>query len=194
MGLLGTSAGLLLGLIFAPATGGTSVLLSTMAGGVAGHVAEKIRDDVKKDEALAQGRSEGHRDGYRQGQIDAAKKFAAFLEQDDNMKIGAFALGIHIAHLDGEFSEEEADVITEALGSPDSSLLKPHIRSAYKEIMDCNPDFETIQEDYLDGLTSEQIIAMDIFVKDVIEADDNVTDEEVAFFKNEWEPYVKYRR
>lgn len=110
------------------------------------------------------------------------------------MKIGAFALGIHIAHLDGEFSEEEADVITEALGSPDSSLLKPHIRSAYKEIMDCNPDFETIQEDYLDGLTSEQIIAMDIFVKDVIEADDNVTDEEVAFFKNEWEPYVKYRR
>lgn len=168
--------------------------LGALLGGLLTHGADMILGNKNLDKAHAQGREEGHKDGYRQGQVDAASKFAELLEQSDSMKKGAFAIGVYVARIDGDISDEEADKITDALGHLDSPFIEPQVKATYKEILETTPDFETIKNKYLNCLTVEQLNAIDAFIKDIIKIDSVVEEEEESFYKEQWIPYLNARK
>ena len=127
---------------------------------MSGHM---TREDVQHHFELKDTYSEG----VRQGNLEAAKKFAALLEQSDNIRIGAFALGYHVARLGGN-SDEKLGVIVDALGMPDSSLLSEYVRSKNNKIIRGNPSFGEICSDYLDSLSVEQLKSIDGFLQEII--------------------------
>lgn len=136
-------------------------------------------------------REEGFQIGYRQGIIDAAKKFANILEQNDNMRIGMFAIGYYVAKL-GDNSDVKCDVIVEELGKPNSSAISAYVRSENSKIIRDNPSFEEICNKYLDSLNAEQLKSVDNFLQEIINAGGSSTSEK-NFYQNKWTPYLERR-
>ena len=136
-------------------------------------------------------REEGFQNGYRQSNVDAAKKFAALLEQSDNMRIGSFALGYHVARL-GDGANEKLGVIVDALGEPNSFALSPYVLSENKKIHDSKPSFDEIRRKYLDSLNIEQLKSIDGFLQEIINAGGS-SESEKNFYQNEWQNYLNRR-
>lgn len=192
MGLFRFVGGALIGTVLAPVTGGTSLLAVAAASGTAAHLAGKENDKAK----AAAAREEGFKQGVKQGNIETAKKFSALLEQSDRMKIGAFALGLHITTLDSRDTDEQLGVIVDYMGRPDSTLLTNYVRSENAKIIRNRPNFITIKNDYLNYFSIEQLKSTDTFVKDIIHAHSNgePSYNERNFYINDWCPYLNYRR
>lgn len=192
MSLFRTIGGALIGVVLAPATGGTSLALCALGGAVTANVAGAISDDNMKDEARRKGHEEGYNHGYKAGNNDAAKKFGALLEQSENMRIGAFAIGYYVARVDGsDIPDDELTVIVDALGRPDSKIHSDYAQLEMKKIMEIAPRFEYIRDTYLHRLNKEQLSAIDDFVREVIKADGKIADEERYFYNNQWKPFLK---
>ena len=148
---------------------------------MSGHM---TREDVQHHFELKDTYSEG----VRQGNLEAAKKFAALLKQSDNMRIGAFALGYHVARLGGN-SDEKLGVIVDALGMPDSSLLSEYVRSKNNKIIRGNPSFGEICSDYLNSLSVEQLKSVDGFLQEIINTGGSSVNEK-NFYQNKWQNYL----
>ena len=142
----------------------------------------------ERDEALIQ---EGFQNGYRQGNVDAAKKFAEFLEQSDNFRIGAFAVGYHVARR-GDNLNAKLGVIVDALGAPDSPILSNYVRSENNKILCNKPEFAEICTKYLKSLNTEQLKSIDNFLREIINSG-GASVNEVNFFNNLWKSYLKQR-
>ncbi|MBR3747692.1 MAG: hypothetical protein IKP64_06200 [Selenomonadaceae bacterium] len=132
-----------------------------------------------------------HENGIRVGELIAAKKFATLLEQSDNMRIGAFALGCHVARLGGN-SEEKLGVIVDALGEPDSFALSKYVRSENSKIIRDEPAFGEICNRYLDSLDNEQLKSVDGFVMEILNVG-GTSPSEKSFYQYEWTPYLNRR-
>ncbi len=157
---------------------------------IPGGFAISLAQETKKayDESL---RKEGHTQGVHEGELMAAKKFASLLEQSDNMRIGTFALGCHIAKL-GNNSDEKLGVIVDALGEPNNFVISEYVRSENSKILREKPSFKEICNRYLDSLNAEQLKSLDGFLKAIINAD-SISSAEKNFYQNEWTPYLERR-
>ena len=149
------------------------------------------RKDVQQQIEVHKAHKEGFEAGYRKGNTDAVKKFAALLEQSDNFRIGAFAVGYHVAKLGGN-SNDKLGVIMDALGEPDSKLLTNNIRQENSKILSDNPTFVEICNNYLDSLSIEQLNSIDSFLVDIINAGDSSA-QELNFYNNDWKEYLTRR-
>ena len=145
------------------------------------------REDVQHQLEI----KKAHEEGYRQGNVDAAKKFAALLEQSDNMRIGSFAIGYYVAKLGGN-SDEKLGVIVDALGDPNSFALSDYVRSENNKILRDNLRFDEICNKYLDSLNAEQLQSVDNFLQEIINAG-GATYVERSFYQNEWTAYLNRR-
>lgn len=130
-------------------------------------------------------------EGVHKGELMAAEKFTALLEQSDNMRIGSFAIGNHVARLGGN-SDEKLGVIVDALGEPNSFALSDYVRSENNKILRDNLRFEEICNKYLDSLNAEQLKSVDNFLQEIINAGGSSTSEK-NFYQNKWTPYLERR-
>ncbi len=193
MGLFRFAGGALISMVLAPVTGGTSLLAVGALGGLAAHTLGAAQDEEEKAAARHEGEKQGYDNGYRAGNIDAAKRFATALQNNDNLRFGAFALGLHIAALDGEIHDDEITTINNTLGSPDSSIYKPYVKAELKKIIDTRPGFSVIIHQYIGSLDFDTLLLLDEFVQEVINADGYVDASEKEFYEDEWEPFMASR-
>ena len=131
------------------------------AGLATGTLAEAIgsdNDKARERRALEQ----GYKNGFTAGEISAAKKFAEKLERDNNFRFASFALGFHVSKLAGN-PFDKVSVIVGALGNPNSKLLDPYVRSENKKIIDSDPTFYQMKENYLSKLSGEDLKLIDEF-------------------------------
>ncbi len=195
MGLFRFAGGALLGIALAPVTGGTSLLAVGAASGAAAHVLGNMRDEDERNAARNEGRNEGFENGYRQGSIDAGARLADIIENDDNLQIGAFALGLYVSNLDDDIDDEEIAVITEQLGAPDSTFHKDYVRNQLNQCINNigGYDFNWICENYLNKVDNSKMSILADFVKEIVLADDVVSPEEEHFLDYQWDPYLRRR-
>lgn len=195
MGLFRFVGGALIGIALAPVTGGASLLAVGAASGTVAHVVGGWSDEDEKNAARREGRSEGYKHGYQEGGSDAAERLAQILENDENIQIGAFSLGLYISNIDGIVDDGEIAVITEQLGSPDSTFHSEYVRS---ELNKCvknigGYDFDWICTNYLDNVADDKFDLLIRLVNDVIMADNQISPEEQSFLADQWYPYLRGR-
>ena len=186
MGIFRFISGVTLGIALAPFTGGGSLLTAGL-GLTTGTLAEAIGSD--NDKAIERRALEqGYKNGFTAGEISAAKKFAEKLERDNNFRFASFALGFHVSKLAGN-PFDKVSVIVGALGNPNSKLLDPHVRSENKKIIDSDPSFYQIKENYLGKLSGEDLKLIDEFLDDVVNEGD-YNSSVSNFYNNEWKNYL----
>ena len=154
---------------------------------VAKYVKKKVHD-----EPVEKAQKKGFEQGERKGSIETAKKFAARLVADDNLKIGVFALAVYVANKDFIISEEEKTTIEKYLGRPDSVINKT-VSDELKNICENVPNFQEIRDKYLDEFSNDDLENINLFIMDVINADSIVSAEEDMFLREEWNPYLEQR-
>jgi len=150
-------------------------------------VTYELRDDVHERRKY----NHAFQEGYDKGSYDTVKKFAAELERNDNFRFAAFSLGMLIAKLSDE-QEQKLNVIVDALGYPNSPLLKSYVSAEYDKITRERPTFYQIKEKYLKNLPSEDLILIDNFLKAVVEAG-SYNASCSNFYSNDWKNYLRSR-
>lgn len=195
MGLFRFVGGALIGYLLAPVTGGASLAAVAIASGTAAHTVGKWMDEDEQDAARREGRKEGYQHGYRQGCVDTSSKLAEFLEGNDNLRIGAFALALHVGKIDGELSAEETDYIIEQLGNPGSPFVSDYAKNKIYEMLNDSKIcyFSWICDKYLDSIDNTALQTINDFILGLIRVDDVFSPEEKRFLKNKWEPYLRRR-
>ena len=131
--------------------------------------------------------------GLRKGHIEAARKFARELENNDNFAIGTFAIAFHVAHIDGSLSDNKIDTIVEMVGPPDSSLLSPYTRSENSKNLEAPLSFSDICTKYLNSLPHDKLEKIDMLIKNIMTADGTMNDNSIKFYNGTWIPYIRSR-
>lgn len=188
MGLFRILGGAAAGFLLGPA-GGLGLAVTTILGGLGAEVAGQISDDDMETKA----RMEGYENGFKEAEVATAKKLAAVLEKDDDLKKSVLALGICVANIDNVIVDEEKEEIQLMVGQLDSSLVSEKLKQDYKKILEEKPNFAKVKREYLINVSDEHLRELDTFVQDIINADGKVTKEEEHFYKDEWIPYMKER-
>ena len=170
----------------------TTTGLAALSGTVMTYKAVKGMHDSAVDEA----RREGYQYGLRQGNIETAKKFEQkfkeYLEKSDANKIATWALGVHVANLDG-IEDEELSVIYKKLGDPNSNLVSPYLRNQYMAIYEKCPRFGEVKAKYLNMVDTEFLVELNEYVNQIILSDQMISPEEKDFLEYEWYPYLQSR-
>ena len=108
--------------VAAPVAG---VVAASVAGGVVAASATKdYKDNI---------RQEGYEVGFREAEVETKKKFIKLLKEDDNLRLGVFALSLHVAKLDG-LDDSEMEYIEKEIGRPDgtaNSKLRDRFQSIW---------------------------------------------------------------
>ena len=152
--------------------------------------------DKKIDDYGREKFEQGVRHGVKKGNIETAKKFAERMEYEDGLKAAALAVAVYVANLDGKINEDEVAVVESALGAADSQFANDNLKEKFAKALDevnAGMDFNTIKTKYLDLLAVIDLKLIDELVKEVIEADDDVSCQETDFLQNEWNVYLKKR-
>lgn len=182
MGLFGFIGKVAVGTALAPFTGGAS-----LAAGLAAATAHEYITDTAREK----GREEGYKQGHQAGSTETKTKLMNKLQADSNFKLGAFALGIYLAYIDGDDSpDEELSVIEENLGSPDSLFKEDFERKEYNNIMMRRPTYEVIKSQYLDQLDHDKAYQLHQFVRSIIDADGYFSPNEKRFWNEKWIDYM----
>lgn len=151
---------------------------------------------VIHDGEVENARREGYQNGLRQGNIDTTKKFEQrfkeFLEKSDANKIATWALGVHVANLDG-IEDEELSVIYKKIGDPNSNLVSPYLRNQYMAIYEKCPRFGEVKTKYLNMVEAEFLVELNEYVNQIILSDQVISPEEKDFLEYEWYPYLQSR-
>ena len=152
--------------------------------------------DKKIDDYGREKYEQGVRIGTKNGSIQTAKKFADKLEYDDNLRAAALAIAVYVANLDGKINEDEVAVVESALGAADSQFVNDNLKVKFAKALDevnSGMDFNVIKTKYLNLLALDDLQLLDGLVKEVIEADNDVSRQETAFLQNEWKMYLEKR-
>lgn len=172
---------------------GTVGTTGLAAGGLAatGYAIHSMHEDE-----VNEARREGFRQGERQGNIETTKKFEQrfkdFLEKSDANKIATWALGVHVANLDG-IEDEELSVIYKKIGDPNSNLISPYLRNQYMTIYEKCPRFAEVKVKYLNMVETEFLVELNEYVNQIILSDQVISPEEKDFLEYEWYPYLQSR-
>lgn len=170
----------------------TSTTGLAVLGGAATYGVSKVIHDSEIDDA----RREGYQNGLRQGNLETQKKFEQrfkeFLEKSDANKIATWALGVHVANLDG-IEDEELAVIYKKIGDPNSNLVSPYLRNQYMAIYEKCPRFGEIRAKYLNMVETEFLVELNEYVNQIILSDQVISTEEKEFLEYEWYPYLQSR-
>ena len=170
----------------------TSTTGLAVLGGAATYGVSKVIHDGEIDDA----RREGYQNGLRQGNLETKKKFEQrfkeFLEKSDANKIATWALGVHVANLDG-IEDEELSVIYRKIGDPNSNLVSPYLRSQYMAIYEKCPRFGEVKTKYLNMVETEFLVELNEYVNQIILSDQVISPEEKDFLEYEWYPYLQSR-
>lgn len=167
------------------------VIFATIGGAVA--------DDYfsgKNDNDIAEkSRTEGFEHGVKAGNQEAAKRFIRILEDSDEMKVAAFALGICVAELDGKICDDDRATIQSYMGKVDSQLFSKELKDKYNHILKNKPVFEEIKKEYLDVIDDIYLTELDeyIVIKGIFGKKEKATIKEIDFYTKHWLPYIEGR-
>ena len=78
------------------------------------------------------------------------------------------------------------------MGKPDSELNRAIWDQEIRLLNDI-PDFNYVRLNYLDSFDVALLKELDIFVSDIINADNTITSEENHFYKDIWSTYLDQR-
>ncbi len=160
--------------------GAASVTKSTVD-----YAAEKFND--YKDNI----RQEGYEHGFRAGEVESKKKFMEMLKEDDNLRLGVFALSLYVAKLDG-LDDSEISFIETQIGRPDG-IANDRLRERFKAIYNEDMSFPEIDKKFLSGYPEKVIKELDGVIDAVIKSDNIISDKEQEFWDYVWKPYLNKR-
>lgn len=191
----------------APFTGGGSLLgAASLAGslagagtiattaGVAGAAVGAVSTALDSDETIQEAnraRKEGYEMGFKEAEVETKKKFLELLKEDDNLRLGVFALSLHVAKLDG-LDDSEMEYIEKEIGRPDGTA-NSKLRDRFQSIWENDMSFPEIDKQFLSGFSREILQELDIMIQDVIKSDNEISGKEQEFFDYVWKPYLARR-
>lgn len=152
--------------------------------GIAGEVLSRV-DDADK------ARIEGFEEGFRKGEIENKKKFLALLRENDDLRLGIFAISVHVAKLD-DLDDSEVEFIEKQIGRPDGTA-NMKLRERFQSIWENDMSFQEIKERFLNEYSVEILTELDDLIRELIEIDNVISDKERDFVDNVWAPYLKER-
>ena len=166
--------------VAAPVAG---VVAASVAGGVVAASATKdYKDNI---------RQEGYEVGFREAEIETKKKLLELLKENDNLRLGVFALSVHIARLDG-LDDSEVEFIEKQIGRPDGTA-NMKIRERLQSIWESDMSFSEIKERFLNEYSVETLTELDVLISDLIKSDNVISDREQEFLDYVWKPYLDKR-
>lgn len=191
----------------APFTGGGSILgaaslagslagagITATAAGVGGAVVGAVStalDSDEKNQEENRVRKEGYEMGFKEGEVETKKKFIELLKEDDNLRLGVFALSLHVAKLDG-LDDSEMEYIEKEIGRPDGTA-NAKLRDRFQSIWENDMSFPEIKERFLNEYSVETLTELDDLIRELIKSDNVISDKEQDFVDNVWAPYLKER-
>ncbi len=191
----------------APFTGGGSILgaaslagslagagITATAAGAAGAAVGAVSTALDSDETIQEAnrvRKEGYEMGFKEGEVKSKKKFMESLKKDDNLRLGVFALSLHVAKLDG-LDDSEMEYIEKEIGRPDGTA-NAKLRDRFQSIWENDMSFPEIKERFLNEYSVETLTELDDLIRELIKSDNVISDKEQDFVDNVWAPYLKER-
>lgn len=160
--------------------GAASVTKSTVD-----YAAEKFNDYMDNI------RQEGWEHGFRAGEVESKKKFMEMLKEDDNLRLGVFALSLYVAKLDG-LDDSEISFIETQIGRPDG-IANDRLRERFQAIYNEDMSFPEIDKKFLSGYPEKVIKELDGVIDAVIKSDNIISDKEQEFWDYVWKPYLNKR-
>lgn len=136
-------------------------------------------------------RRSGYEAGFREAEVETKKKFLELLKENDNLKLGVFALSVHIARLDG-LDDSEVEFIEKQIGRPDGTA-NMKIRERLQSIWESDMSFSEIDKKFLSAFSKEVIKELDGVIDAVIKSDKIISDREQEFLEYVWKPYLNRR-
>lgn len=136
-------------------------------------------------------RRSGYEAGYREAEVETKKKFLDLLKENDNLRLGVFALSVHIARLDG-LDDSEVEFIEKQIGRPDGTA-NMKIRERLQSIWESDMSFSEIDKKFLSAFSKEVIKELDGVIDAVIKSDKIISDREQEFLEYVWKPYLNRR-
>ncbi len=92
-------------------------------------------------------RRSGYEAGFREAEVETKKKFLELLNENDNLRLGVFALSVHIAKLDG-LDESEVEFIEKEIGRPNGTA-NAKLRDRFRSIWESDMSFSEIDKKFL---------------------------------------------
>ena len=191
----------------APFTGGGSLLgAASLAGslagagtiattaGVAGAAVGAVSTALDSDETIQEAnraRKEGYEMGFKEAEVETKKKFLELLKENDNLRLGVFALSLHVAKLDG-LDDSEAEFIEKEIGRPDGTA-NAKLRDRFRSIWESDMSFSEIDKKFLSAFSKEVIKELDGVIDAVIKSDNIISDKEQELWDYVWKPYLDKR-
>ena len=136
-------------------------------------------------------RRSGYEAGFREAEVETKKKFLELLKENDNLRLGVFALSVHIARLDG-LDDSEVEFIEKQIGRPDGTA-NMKIRERLQSIWESDMSFSEIDKKFLSAFSKEVIKELDGVIDAVIKSDKIISDREQEFLEYVWKPYLNRR-
>lgn len=191
----------------APFTGGGSILgaaslagslagagITATAAGAAGAAVGAVSTALDSDETIQEAnraRKEGYEMGFKEAEVETKKKFLELLKENDNLRLGVFALSLHVAKLDG-LDDSEAEFIEKEIGRPDGTA-NAKLRDRFQSIWTNDMSFSEIKERFLNEYSVETLTELDVLISDLIKSDNVISDREQEFLDYVWKPYLNKR-
>lgn len=178
----------------APVAGVAGVVAASVARGVVAASATKATVDYateKFKDYKDNIRQEGYEVGFREAEVETKKKFLDLLKENDNLRLGVFALSLHVAKLDG-LDDSEAEFIEKEIGRPDGTA-NAKLRDRFQSIWTNDMSFSEIKDKFLNGYSDEILTELDDLIRELIKSDNVISDKEQDFVDNVWAPYLKER-
>ena len=129
--------------------------------------------------------------GFKEAEVETKKKFLELLKENDNLRLGVFALSLHVAKLDG-LDDSEVEYIEKEIGRPDGTA-NAKLRDRFQSIWENEMSFSDIKERFLNEYSVEILTELDDIIKELIKSDNVISDKEQDFVDNVWAPYLKGR-
>ena len=136
-------------------------------------------------------RRSGYEAGFREAEVETKKEFLELLKENDNLRLGVFALSVHIARLDG-LDDSEVEFIEKQIGRPDGTA-NMKIRERLQSIWESDMSFSEIKERFLNEYSVETLTELDVLISDLIKSDNVISDREQEFLDYVWKPYLNKR-
>ena len=131
----------------------------------------------------------------RKASNETAKKFARILEENEDLRLAFWALGIYVADLDGISDEDtrSLNVVLQKIGDPNSVLTHHALRNKYEALYGKCPEFSEIRTKYLDKVETEFLKEFKEYVYEIIISNRVISKAEINFLQYEWNPYLESR-
>lgn len=153
------------------------------------YAAHKFAKKAKKwyDDSI---REEAFEDGMRAGGIEVKKKLATELEKSENGIVGAYALAVYIANLDGQITEAEAIELDRVAGDLSKYWQREGLINKLKAVYDEKPSFKMICKRYFSNISQKALNDLNVMVLEILNAEERADgSSEDMFYNDVWLPF-----